>query len=319
MKTHTFIPLHRGQFLGEEPSTLPVHILLDGSEESTVALRTLYQDHDFTTPLIVKLAPSFAARVKADDGTYSKKTFFDNITGFHTWKSTHLYLPHIKITAESVRSEQPLQVGMSAEEINAFTYLCRCIYGLYLTISETLGLPPLLVDSLARASFYLDSASEEKSLEEIRSISGIPGITYNKILKMMEVEIKDSDGKIIDYYTFDPVLLNKIFGDTILPRMAKLKYRVIQYRINGCPMTVGGVAVTTFALERGMEYIEYTSGTTPEKDDMLDMAAALEYDPASHYFVTIASAEELRDFGRIAIRQSYLTDYALSETVTYSE
>lgn len=389
-----FVPLVKGVFLDHLPEDpLPTHILLDGSSESAHRLYDIYKDYDFTTPIVVQRGPCFSATVTLD-GKTSDPVFFSDLTGFHRWKVEHLYCPKISLSAESVRQEHPTPVEMTPEDITAFTYLCREIYGIYLEISDSLGIPPLLIDSMTRATYYLDKMDKPGSLEELRSITGIPGISYNKVMSTLEVEItrtekleetdvlsgipshticdvlaidgtpilgydseKDElyyydkfDGSktryvvektclndlirkmgrddviydeeinrlivSIDYYAFLPALLNQILGEVVLPKLAKIKYRTIQFRLNGAPITVGGVAVSTFILERDMQFVEYSTDNTPTEDDLRQMAAKIVINPLSPYQAVLTSAAEVKNFFGATWRQSLATDYALYESLT---
>lgn len=383
-----FVPMVQGSFVNNEDRSLPSHVVLDGSKISADALVKLYRDYDFTTPLIVKRCPQFSATITLDGNT-TPPVFFDDLTGFHEWKATHLYKPFLTLGATSVRTGDQSVITLSDHEMMVMTYISREVYGLYQYISEALGIPALMVDSFVRASFYLDTPENPDSIREIRSITSIDDIKYSPSSRMMEVGIvsrehistapflehlniacvekllhedgiekiaydKETDSigyfykdrpdmfftldwsfvndiivadnmndttfdfetksiiREIDYYAFDPHLMNKLLGDAVLPKLAKLKYRVIQYLANQVPVTIGGIAMTTFVLERSMNYTIYHSTNTPDVATMTAMAEKLVYDERSPAFKVISSFDELKQFHGRVFDATIITSYAFT-------
>lgn len=305
---HIYYPVTAGKLVVPEKDDNPVFVL-DGTEQSYQTLETFLRLEK--RPFSILRPPKYVVRLNGPQGL-SSPVYFDTILDFHRWKAKTLYTNNITITAESVRTQQPIPVTLSPDDVADLTFIARQIYGIYKEVGRHTMLPPLLLDALSRCTYYLKK--ETVDVDKIMEISGLTGITYNKTLNALEFDIRDPEsGESIDYYVGHLTFLDRFFATYILPKLQKLKYRIIQFRVNGHPMSLGGIATSTFLLEKPIAFW-YVSAENPlSAEDVAGICHRYNTTETPADLLPVKTEKDLEKLKSILIADDEDTDvYALS-------
>lgn len=292
---------------------------VDGTKESFDVLVERLKNHDFSAnpTIYVKPPPRYQARVRGPDDELSKPVFFDDLVAFHKWKVKTLYLPNMKFTAEPIREENPVPTELketeACPEVSGLTYMARSIYGIYCEVGIQTCTPALILDGLSRATYYL--TPETMDTKKIEEICAVRDISYNRQLNLLAFDIKSpaEPEKSLDYYTLNLSFLNSFYGQHILPRLRRLKYRVIQFRINDVKTTLGGIAIMCMRAEKPLVSQFICKDTPMDHDDFLKMVGKLDPIASENGFIQVTNPvihDQVRS--RLMLPEKETDSYALA-------